>query len=237
MAARGPPPLPSHQIALVAAARDRGIPIVADEVFSGLWRLGAVSGCSLLGVRPDVAAYAKLLTGGALPLAATLASDRVFSAFSGGGKAGALLHGHSYSAHAAGAAAAVAALGAYTDPGLNPGACTPERCTAVPRCASACGLAVPAWGEAGLTALAAHPAVDRAIALGTVLAAQLKSSDGGGSGYAATASAGVAARLRARGVHARPLGDVVYLMRAPTAHPASGEALQEALLAALPAAA
>ena len=106
MAARGPPPLPPHQIALVAAARDRGIPIVADEVFSGLWRLGAVSGCSLLGVRPDVAAYAKLLTGGALPLAATLASDRVFSAFSGGGKAGALLHGHSYSAHAAGAAAA-----------------------------------------------------------------------------------------------------------------------------------
>ena len=59
------------------------MPIIFDEVFTGFWRLGATSGASLLGVRPDIACYAKLLTGGMLPLAATLATEAVFQAFQG----------------------------------------------------------------------------------------------------------------------------------------------------------
>jgi hypothetical protein len=62
---------------------------------------------------------------GALPLAATVASAAVFAAFEGGGTEGALLHGHSYSAHAAGCGAAAAALAAYVDPAANPALCTP----------------------------------------------------------------------------------------------------------------
>lgn len=52
-------------------------------MFTGLWRLGARSGAALLGAPPDVACYAKLLTGGTVPLAATLASQAVFDAFQG----------------------------------------------------------------------------------------------------------------------------------------------------------
>ena len=79
--------------------QDRGIPTIADEVFSGLWRLGAASAMQLLGETPDVACYAKLLTAGMVPMSVTLASEAVFDAFRGDSKAQALLHGHSYTAH------------------------------------------------------------------------------------------------------------------------------------------
>jgi adenosylmethionine-8-amino-7-oxononanoate aminotransferase len=54
---------PLYQRLLAAAARRRGIPVICDEVFAGLWRLGRVSAASALGILPDIACYAKLLTG------------------------------------------------------------------------------------------------------------------------------------------------------------------------------
>lgn len=93
---------PLFQTLLAAACRARGIPVIADEVFSGLWRLGHASASAALGMQPDIACYAKLLTAGTVPLSATLASEAVFKAFEGDTKAEALLHGHSYTAHPAG---------------------------------------------------------------------------------------------------------------------------------------
>ena len=54
---------PVWQRAAARVARARRLPVVLDEVFSGLWRLGAVSAAARLGIQPDVACYAKLLTG------------------------------------------------------------------------------------------------------------------------------------------------------------------------------
>lgn len=71
-----PPPTP-------ATRRERGIPVIFDEVFTGCWRLGAPSAASLLGVSPDIACFAKLLTGGVVPLSVTLASEAIFDAFKG----------------------------------------------------------------------------------------------------------------------------------------------------------
>lgn len=79
-----------------------GLPVVADEVFTGLYRLGHASSSHLVGINPDIAVYAKLLTGGLLPLSCTLASESIFEAFLADGKSDALLHGHSYTAHAVG---------------------------------------------------------------------------------------------------------------------------------------
>jgi bifunctional dethiobiotin synthetase / adenosylmethionine---8-amino-7-oxononanoate aminotransferase len=79
-----------------------GMPVIFDEVFVGLYRIGLRSCSSLLGVTPDVSVYAKLLTGGLVPMAVTLASDSIYQAFKGETKAEALLHGHSYTAHAVG---------------------------------------------------------------------------------------------------------------------------------------
>jgi bifunctional dethiobiotin synthetase / adenosylmethionine---8-amino-7-oxononanoate aminotransferase len=64
----------------------------------------------LLGAYPDVSVHAKVLTGGLVPLAVTLASDDVFRAFEGTSKTEALLHGHSYTAYAVGCEVANEAL-------------------------------------------------------------------------------------------------------------------------------
>ncbi|CAG8534368.1 5228_t:CDS:10 [Diversispora eburnea] len=77
----------------------KGLPVIFDEVFTGLWRLGKLSGADILGVNPDIAAYAKLLTGGLLPLATTLSTESIFNNFLGDTKVDSLLHGHSYTAH------------------------------------------------------------------------------------------------------------------------------------------
>ncbi|KAJ1639754.1 pyridoxal phosphate-dependent transferase [Pavlovales sp. CCMP2436] len=110
---------PLYQRVLCEEARSRGLPLVFDEVFVGLYRLGVPSTSTLLGIRPDIACYAKLLTGGTVPLAVTLATEAVFDAFRGLSKPEALLHGHSYSAHAIGCSVASAALDMYADAASN----------------------------------------------------------------------------------------------------------------------
>ena len=104
---------PLFQRVLIDAARARGLPVIFDEVFVGLWRLGMRTPSSLLGAYPDVSVHAKVLTGGLVPLAVTLASEDVFRAFEGTSKAEALLHGHSYSAYPVGCEVANAALDLY----------------------------------------------------------------------------------------------------------------------------
>ena len=76
-----------------------GMPVIFDEVFVGLNRIGMESTGPLLGVNPDISVNAKVLTGGLLPLCVTMASKSIFSAFLSDKKAEALLHGHSYTAH------------------------------------------------------------------------------------------------------------------------------------------
>lgn len=80
----------------------KGLPVIFDEVFVGLYRIGWESCIPILGASPDIAVYAKTLTGGLVPLAVTLASDSVFQSFLSDKKADCLLHGHSYTAHAVG---------------------------------------------------------------------------------------------------------------------------------------
>lgn len=79
-----------------------GLPVIFDEVFAGLYRLGMESTTEVLGVKPDISVNAKILTGGLVPLAVTLASESIFQAFYGEDKADALLHGHSYTAYPVG---------------------------------------------------------------------------------------------------------------------------------------
>ncbi|KAK9827365.1 hypothetical protein WJX81_001995 [Elliptochloris bilobata] len=71
------------------------------------------------------------------------------------------------------------------------------------------------------------------VAIGTVLAVELTPPPGGQRGYAASGAAAVAARLRAAGVFARPLGNVAYLMVTPTTRPMVAARLLAALERAL----
>lgn len=85
--------------------RWRGLPLIYDEVFTGLGRLGSFPSL-VLGANPDIAVYAKILTGGLVPLSATLATADIFEGFLDERKSRALLHGHSYTAYPVGCAVA-----------------------------------------------------------------------------------------------------------------------------------
>ena len=109
-------PAGSSNSAKVTSSEDwTGLPVIFDEVFTGLYRLGRFSSASFLGLNPDISVHAKLLTGGLVPLCTTLASESIFKAFLGAEKSDALLHGHSYTAHAVGCNVARTAVGMMMD--------------------------------------------------------------------------------------------------------------------------
>ena len=101
---------PLFQRVLVKECQRKGMPVIFDEVFTGFWHLGAESTAEILGCMPDIACYAKLLTSGVVPLAATLATKSVFKVFEGKSKLFSLLHGHSYSRYAIGCVVAVKSM-------------------------------------------------------------------------------------------------------------------------------
>jgi adenosylmethionine---8-amino-7-oxononanoate aminotransferase len=85
--------------------------LIADEVMTGFGRTGRMFACEHENVIPDIVVLAKGLTGGYLPLAVTVISEEIFSAFDGSVAEGkALAYGHSYTGNALGCAAAKASL-------------------------------------------------------------------------------------------------------------------------------
>ena len=83
--------------------------LIADEVATGFGRTGTMFACDHERVTPDLLCVAKGLTGGYLPLAATLATESIYGAFLGEPKK-TFFHGHSYTGNALGCAAALANL-------------------------------------------------------------------------------------------------------------------------------
>ncbi len=91
--------------------RECGVLLIADEVAVGFGRTGTLFACEQEAVTPDFLCLAKGLTGGYLPLAATLTTEEVFSAFLGPPEAGrTFYHGHTYTGNPLGAAVALASL-------------------------------------------------------------------------------------------------------------------------------
>jgi adenosylmethionine-8-amino-7-oxononanoate aminotransferase len=99
---------------LRAVTRECGVLLVCDEVATGFGRTGTMFACQQEGVSPDIMAVAKGLTGGYLPLAATLTTKEVYDAFLGRYEEfKAFFHGHSYTANPLGCAAALATLSIF----------------------------------------------------------------------------------------------------------------------------
>ena len=84
--------------------------LIFDEIFTGFGRTGNLFACEAAGVVPDIVTLSKALTGGTLPLAATVASPKVFDAFWSDDPMHALMHGPTYMANALACAAANASL-------------------------------------------------------------------------------------------------------------------------------
>lgn len=170
-----------------AAGGWTGLPVICDEVFAGLFRLGRFSASSFLQIEPDVSVHAKLLTGGLLPLAVTLASESVFGAFLADDTPAALLHGHSYTAHPVGCTVAVTSLRAMIDmerrgrfaSAVAEGVGPAEAAGAGPEGGGAGTGVWSCWSTPFVRELSALEPVDSVVALGTVLAVTLRAAKPG----------------------------------------------------------
>ena len=87
-----------------------GLLLIFDEIFTGFGRTGSLFACKQAGVVPDILCLSKALTGGTLPLAATVATERVYAGFLSDDPEVALMHGPTYMAYPLGCAAANASL-------------------------------------------------------------------------------------------------------------------------------
>ena len=96
---------------MAALCRKYRVLLIADEVATGFGRTGAMFACDLEGVSPDLMVVGKGLTGGYLPVAATLATDEVYGAFYADyQEQKTFFHGHSYTGNPLGCAVALASL-------------------------------------------------------------------------------------------------------------------------------
>lgn len=107
---------PDSVARVAAACRAHDVLVVADEVATGFGRTGRLFAADWCGLAPDLMTIGKGLTGGYLPMAATVASGRVFEAFLGPDLSDkTLYHGHSFSGNALGAAVALRHLELMAD--------------------------------------------------------------------------------------------------------------------------
>jgi adenosylmethionine-8-amino-7-oxononanoate aminotransferase len=175
---------------LRALADKHDVLLVFDEIFTGFGRTGAMFACEAAGVTPDIIALSKALTGGTLPLAATVATKKVFEAFWSDDPKKALMHGPTFMANALGCAAANASLDLFErEPRLAQVARLSDQMKD--------GLA-PCRDLAGVTDVRVMGAI------GVVEMARIDNLDA------------VRARFIEQGVFVRPFGNTIYLTPAFT---------------------
>ena len=172
--------------------------LIADEVAVGMGRTGTMFACENEGVAPDFLCLAKGLTGGYMPLAATLATGEIWNAFLGEYSEGkTFFHGHTYGGNPLGAAAALATLDVFEEEQTL--AQLPPK---IDRLA------------AHLARMARHPHVGFVRQCGLIGAVELVRERSPLTPYPWDEKRGIRACLHARkhGVLLRPLGNVLVLM-------------------------
>ncbi|MEQ1891889.1 MAG: adenosylmethionine--8-amino-7-oxononanoate transaminase [Planctomycetota bacterium] len=191
-----------------------GVPLVADEVMTGFGRTGALFACGLAGIAPDLLCLGKGLTGGTLPLAATLATEALFECFRSTERARFFAHGHTFTANPIACAAGLASLGLLRD------ARTPERLAAI-------GTALASQ----VADLRADPGVRELRQLGGIVALELEPDVSSDVGYHSTLGAHLRSVALEHGVLLRPLGNVLYALPPACLEPGEVRLLAEALRA------
>jgi len=165
--------------------------LILDEVATGFGRTGRMFACEHEGIAPDLMCLAKGITGGYLPLAATLASERIYEGFLGEHEEfRTFFHGHTYTGNPLACAAAIASLDVFRE----------EHTLA---------RLQPKLMRLGrlLEPIAAHPAVREVRRVGTMTGIELVEHP-----LPMRIGHQVTLEARRRGAIIRPLGDVVILM-------------------------
>jgi adenosylmethionine-8-amino-7-oxononanoate aminotransferase len=171
---------------IAEACRRHGVLLVADEIMTGFGRSGRMFACDAANVVPDIICLSKALTGGTLPLAATVARRHVFEAFLSDDPGAALMHGPTYMANPLACAAANASLDLF------------ER---EPRLAQVAAI------ETQL-----HSELEPCRALDGIADVRVKGAIGAVEMAGPVALDAMRRRFAELGVWVRPFGRVVYLM-------------------------
>jgi adenosylmethionine-8-amino-7-oxononanoate aminotransferase len=165
---------------------------IADEVMTGWGRTGTLFACEQAGISPDILCLAKGLTGGAIPLAATMASAAIFEAHRSADRAAMFFHSSSFTANAICCAAANANIAIWQEEDVL-------------------GRVNALGGhlDSGLARIADHAALANPRRIGAIAALDLVVPDGG---YLSDVAPALRARFLADGLLLRPLGNTIYLM-------------------------
>jgi adenosylmethionine-8-amino-7-oxononanoate aminotransferase len=164
---------------------EHGLLLIFDEIFTGFGRTGKMFACEEAGVLPDIICLSKALTGGTLPLAATVASEKIYQAFLSDDPEAALMHGPTYMAYPLGCAAANASLDLFASE---------------PRLAQVAAIERQLTEELSLCR-----------ELRSVVAVRVKGAIGVVQMDAPADSEKLRARFAERGCWMRPFRDVIYL--------------------------
>ncbi|MBI2834113.1 MAG: adenosylmethionine--8-amino-7-oxononanoate transaminase [Acidobacteria bacterium] len=191
--------LPDGYLTRVAAAcRKHGALLILDEVATGFGRTGTLFACQREGVTPDLMCVAKGLTGGYLPVSATLATDAVYNVFLGRYEEDRhFFHGHTYTGNALGCAAALATLRLLADGAVVAAVSTKEQVL-----------------RDGLAPLASHRHVGEIRQAGLMCGVELVADRHTKAWFPRgdRVAYRICLSLRDRGIFMRPLGDVLVLM-------------------------
>ncbi|MFY9265777.1 MAG: adenosylmethionine--8-amino-7-oxononanoate transaminase [Solirubrobacterales bacterium] len=182
---------PGYLRAVRELCDEHGVLLICDEVATGFGRTGKMFACEHEGVSPDLMCVAKGITGGYLPLAATLTSERLYKSFLGNHEDfKTFFHGHTYTGNPLACAAALASLDVFEDER------TLDHVTRLGRL----------LGEL-LEPIGRLPRVREIRRLGLMVGIELE-------GFELSDRSGhqVVLAARRRGAILRPLGDVVVLM-------------------------
>ena len=177
-----------HALKLCA---EYGVPTIADEVMTGFGRTGTLFACDVLEHRPDILCLSKGITGGFLPLGATLCKQKIYEIFLSSSPAKAFLHGHSYTANPIACAAALASLDLLLRP-----ECEAQR------------EKIGALHQKFCAKYRFHPALLRCESLGTILILEYK----GDAGYFSPIKERLSRYFLSQKILLRPLGNVIHVM-------------------------
>jgi adenosylmethionine---8-amino-7-oxononanoate aminotransferase len=175
-----------------AICSQHGVLFIADEVMTGWGRTGTMFACEQAGIVPDIMCLSKGLTGGAVPLAVTLATPEIYQAHYSSDPAKQFFHSSSYTANPIACAAALANLDVWREePVLDRIALLTAR------------------QAEGLASLAVIPGVRNPRQCGTIIAIDIAVGD---AGYLASIGPRLKAYFTEQRILLRPLGNTVYAM-------------------------
>jgi adenosylmethionine-8-amino-7-oxononanoate aminotransferase len=166
--------------------------LIADEVLTGFGRCGKMFACELANVVPDIVCLSKGLTGGTLPMGATVCTSKIHDAFVSADRTRIFFHGHSYTGNPIAAAAAVASLAIFEGEPVF------ERIETISRIHAE-----------RLDAIKGHPTVGDVRAIGTVAAIELRADD---AGYMSHLKPKLYKFFLNAGILLRPLGNIIYVL-------------------------